>query len=176
VTHPPRSDSPRIRAATPSDFAAILAINNAAVPAMNSQDAASLERLVGHAVYLRVVEDELGVAAFLIGMPPRTQYESSNYRWFCDRFAEFLYIDRIAVAARAQRAGLGSLLYADMVDFARGRWPCLVAEVNSDPPNPGSVAFHERHGFTKVGELHHTYEGAHAASVTMLRLEIPSAE
>ena len=139
---------------------------------MNSHDPDSLARLLSHAAYVRVVEDDHGIAAFLIGFAPGAPYESANYRWFCEQYAEFLYIDRIAVAARARGVGFGSALYDDMARFASGRWPCLVAEVNSDPPNPGSVRFHERHGFVKVGELSHTYTGAHASSVTMLRRDL----
>lgn len=159
----------RIRDITPDDYAAIVAINNATVPAMNEQNLESLRWLVEHATYARVVVDEVGIAAFLLGLERGTGYRSLNYRWFSERFDSFLYVDRIAVAERARRRGLGSLLYDDMAEFARGRWPCILAEINVEPPNPETVAFHKRHGFEHVGQLRHTYEGAHAEVVEMLR-------
>ena len=159
----------RIRDIVPEDYEAIVAINNATVPAMNEQNLTSLAWLVEHATYARVVTDHAGVAAFLLGLERGTGYRSPNYQWFSERFDRFLYVDRIAVASRARRLGLGSALYDDMASFARGRWPCILAEINIVPPNPETAAFHKRHGFEHVGELQHTYEGAHAEVVAMLR-------
>jgi predicted GNAT superfamily acetyltransferase len=167
--------APRIRDITPADYAAIVAINNATVPAMNEQNIETLGWLAEHATYARVAEDDEGVAAFLLGLERGTGYTSPNYRWFCERFDSFLYVDRIAVAERARRSGLGSALYDDMAAFARGRWPCILAEINVVPPNPETAAFHKRHGFERVGELGHTYAGAHAAVVEMLRKSLPAA-
>jgi predicted GNAT superfamily acetyltransferase len=59
-----------------------------------------------------------------------------------------------------------------MAAFARGRWPCILAEINVVPPNPETAAFHARHGFASVGVLRHEYEGAHAQVVEMLRRPI----
>jgi uncharacterized protein len=160
---------PHIRDITPPDYAEIVAINNATVPAMNEQNLETLQWLVEHATYARVVTDSEGIAAFLLGLERGTGYPSLNYKWFSERFESFLYVDRIAVAARARRRGLGSRLYDDMASFARGRWPCILAEINLDPPNPETVAFHKRHGFEHVGELRHEYSGAHAHVVEMLR-------
>ena len=158
-----------IRDITPADYETIVAINNATVPAMNEQDVDSLRWLVEHATYARVVTDDQGIAAFLLGLERGTGYHSPNYKWFSERFDSFLYVDRIAVASRARRLRYGSALYDDMAAFARGRWPCILAEINLEPPNPETVAFHKRHGFVRVGELRHTYEGAHAQAVEMLR-------
>lgn len=153
----------------PADYDAIVAINNATVPAMNEQRPESMRWLVEHAAYARVVTDNEGIAAFLLGLERGTGYHSPNYQWFSDRYDDFLYVDRIAVASRARRLGLGSALYDDMASFARGRWSCILAEINLEPPNPETAAFHKRHGFEHVGELRHTYEGAHAGVVEMLR-------
>ncbi len=169
-----------IREAVRADEAAMLVINNAAVPAMNELDTGRLDWLMRYAAYARVAVDVDGIAAFLIGLPPGIGYDSANYRWFSERYQDFLYIDRIAVAARARRRGVGSALYDDIAAFARGRWPCLLAEVNREPPNPVSVVFHERHGFVTVGELQHTPSGAlthapgdpHRKTVIMLRRAI----
>jgi uncharacterized protein len=165
----------RIRDIVPGDYEAIVAINNATVPAMNEQNVESLQWLVEHSTYARVLADDAGVAAFLLGLERGTGYRSLNYQWFSERFESFLYVDRIAVAERARRLGFGSALYDDMARFARGRWPCILAEINLVPPNPETVEFHKRHGFARVGELRHTYEGAHAEVVQMLRKPLPIA-
>ncbi len=160
--------APVIRDVTAADHGAILAINNAAYPAMNRLDDAALAALVASAAYARVACDEAGVAAFLLGLPPGVPYDSANYRWVSARYPEFLYVDRIAVAPRAQSRGLGGALYDDMAAFARGRWPCILAEVNLEPPNTGSERFHARHGFVAVGELDHPSDGMYAKRTLML--------
>jgi len=165
----------QIRDITPDDYETIVAINNATVPAMNEQNVASLRWLVEHATYARVLVDHEGIAAFLLGLERGTGYRSLNYQWFSERFDRFLYVDRIAVARRARRLGFGSALYDDMASFARGRWPCILAEINLVPPNPETVEFHKRHGFEHGGELRHTYKGAHAEVVAMLRKPLAGA-
>lgn len=165
---------PQLRDIVPADIPEIVAINNATVPAMNEQQVETMQWLVDHATYARVAFDDQGVLAFLLGLERGTPYKSLNYRWFSDRYESFLYVDRIAVAERGRRMGVGSALYDDMAAFARGRWNCILAEINLDPPNPESIEFHARHGFESVGELRHTYAGAHANVVQMLRRPIPS--
>jgi predicted GNAT superfamily acetyltransferase len=142
-----------IRDAMPADVAVVLRINNAAVPAMNVLDDKGVRWLLAHAAYARVAVAGEQVAGFLIGLPPGAGYDSDNYRWFSERYDDFLYIDRIAIDERARSGGIGSGLYDDIAAFARARWPRIVAEVNLDPPNPRSEAFHARHGFVRVGEL-----------------------
>jgi hypothetical protein len=158
-----------IRDVVRADHPAILAINNAAVPAMNRLDDATLDWLVRHAAYARVATDAGSVSAFLLGLPPGTAYESANYRWFEAHFQNFLYVDRVAVIARARGRGIGTALYSDIARAARPRYECLLAEVNEVPPNPRSITFHEQNGFVRVGELAHAYAGAHATRVSMWR-------
>ena len=157
-----------IREVTEADAAALCEINNATYPAMNRLTVAELLAIVQECVYARVVEDAEGVAAFLLALPPGARYESDNYDWFSARYDDFVYVDRIAVHPRAQSRGYGSRLYDDLAAMARGRWPCVLAEVNLVPPNPGSARFHERHGFTAVGELDHPSDGEYAKRTVML--------
>ncbi len=51
-----------------------------------------------------------------------------------------------------RRRGLAGFVYDAMEDVARpfGR---MTLEVNVDPPNLGSLAFHERRGYVEVGRL-----------------------
>jgi predicted GNAT superfamily acetyltransferase len=142
-----------IREAAAQDHAAILALNNGAVPHVNELTQDEFAWIVSHAGYFRVAVDESGLAGFVIAFPPGLEYWSLNYRWFTDFFrgGAFLYLDRIVVAERARSTGVGRALYADIDRFARNTWPCIALEVNLLPPNPGSLAFHERLGFRRVG-------------------------
>ena len=79
-------------------------------------------------------------------------YESLNYRWLSERYDRFAYIDRIAVAEAARGRRIGEALYTAAIEAFAGNRPVLLAEVNLEPPNPGSLRFHKRLGFREVGE------------------------
>ena len=79
-------------------------------------------------------------------------YASLNYRWISERYSSFAYVDRVAVAEAARGLGVGGLLYDNVMQHYTGTRPVLMAEVNLQPPNPGSLRFHERNGFTAIGE------------------------
>lgn len=79
-------------------------------------------------------------------------YDSPNYLWFRARHSRFVYVDRVAVDRAMRKRGLAQLLYEDLFRCAAGAGhDRIVCEVNSDPPNPASDAFHEALGFTEVG-------------------------
>ena len=56
------------------------------------------------------------------------------------------------MAASARGRGHARTLYHDLFDIAaRNGHDIVVCEVNSDPPNPASDAFHAALGFSEVG-------------------------
>lgn len=66
----------------------------------------------------------------------------------------FVYIDQVAVLRSVQGTGVGRLLYEALAQSGRhcgAHWLCC--EVNTLPPNPGSLAFHRRMGFSEIGTL-----------------------
>ena len=141
-----------IRDANPADAPAILALNLESEALMSPMDALRFAQLRDMAAYLRVAEDESGVAAFLLAFREGTDYDSPNYRWFTERYERFLYVDRIAVAADRQGRGLGPALYANLFDFARAHEiPRVVCEFYSVPLNLPSQRFHARAGFSEIG-------------------------
>jgi len=141
-----------IRPAERRDFPAILALNEDFVCFTSPLDGAALADLHAQAVYHRVIEAEGHVVAFLLALAPGQPYQSPNYTWFSARYDDFLYIDRVVVAGDRQRAGLGAALYDDVAAWAAERgFGRLVCEVNIEPPNPVSDAFHARQGFVEVG-------------------------
>jgi hypothetical protein len=89
-------------------------------------------------------------AGFLIGLRPGLDYGSENYRWFCDHYGDFGYVDRVAVDESARRFGVASQLYDDFANKLRGHVDCMTCEVNIRPRNESSMRYHETHGFVQV--------------------------
>ena len=141
-----------LRDVTRADFPAILALNEESVHFLSPMDGARLAQLAAAASYLRVVEEEGAVAAFLLGFARGASYDSPNYRWFDARFDAFFYVDRVVVAPAFRGRGLADRLYDDFETSARARDIRIIAcEVNVLPPNPASLAFHARRGFREIG-------------------------
>lgn len=138
-----------VRPAREDDFPAIHALNTLAVPAVSDVPVEELQRLAGVGT-CTVADVEGGVGAFLLTLGPGADYASLNYRFFARRHDHFLYVDRIVVADHARGLGLGRQLYD--VAAASSDAPVLCAEVNVRPRNEVSLAFHDRLGFTAVGE------------------------
>jgi len=131
------------------DITAILALNNANAVELSWLSAARLEALLQVAFYARQIGE---AEAFLLAFDQRARYESVNYLWFCQRYRQFVYIDRVVVSALMRGRGYARALYANLFACARQRgYTLVVCEVNSNPPNPLSDAFHATMGFTEVG-------------------------
>jgi len=141
----------RIRDVQDGDLAGVLQLNEAVVPAVNSIDIGQLRWFAAHAAYFRVAVRGPELGAFLIGLRPGTEYASPNYRWFCERYDDFGYIDRVAVAAKARRHGLATRLYRDFESSLPRSAGRLTCEVNIEPPNESSMRFHEGYGFRRIG-------------------------
>ncbi len=168
-----------VRPMEAEDLAGVLELNAASVPAVGELDAARLAALVGMAELALVVrgpapaptaDDTGGPAGFVLALGPGLDYGSPNYRFFDAGPGDFLYVDRIAVAPWAHRSGLGRMLYAEVVARARelGRRR-VTCEVNLQPPNPRSRAFHAAMGFAEVGRQW-TY--GHTVEVQLLELDL----
>jgi uncharacterized protein len=143
---------PTIREACGDDFALILRLNAQSVHFLSPMSEALLCDLHRAAAYHRVVEVEGVVRAFLLALREGEAYASVNYRWFCARYAQFLYIDRVVVDTAAQGAGLGKILYSDLLAFAGASGvPRVACEFDVDPPNERSRRFHFGFGFREIG-------------------------
>ncbi len=102
---------------------AILALNNAAgSTSSRSMAQASLASPITRR-YFRVAEADGQMAGFLVALREGTPHESPNYRWFSERYSEFVYIDRIVIARPFRRLGLGRVFYADVQSYAEVRVP-----------------------------------------------------
>ena len=141
-----------IRPARRADFTEILRLNAEWVRFTSDLDPAGLERLHAQSAHHRVVVSGTRIAGFLIALREGVDYASPNYRWFDSRGGRFLYVDRVIVERVDQGRGIATLLYDDLLAFARktevGR---IVCELDAEPPNEASRLFHDRHGFVEVG-------------------------
>jgi predicted GNAT superfamily acetyltransferase len=146
-----------------ADLPALNALNNRHAAAVNALAPSDFAALAGVAFAARMIADAQGTpAAFLIALSHATPPQGPNHAWFLAREPAFAYIDRVVVAEDQQGRGLGRLLYADLAGLARAAGlPMLACEVNLDPPNPGSMAFHEKLGFVPRGEASDPRNGKH---------------
>lgn len=143
----------RIRPLEHSDIPSLVTINDAAYPAVPITSEPEFTELVGHTELGLVAERDGEPVGFLLALEPGRDYPSENYRFFSARSSDFLYIDRIVLAPAARGAGLGRQLYGRVFDAARERGASEVTcEVNVEPPNPESLAFHAALGFTEVAQ------------------------
>jgi len=142
-----------IRSIIPADLGRILEINQANVPEVGSIDADRLAFLVDESPIALAVDLDGWTVGFCLVMASDSNYDSVNYRWFTARHDDFMYLDRVAFEVEAQGRGLGTLLYAEVDRLMVERGDShLALEVNVDPPNEPSLAFHARRGFLEVGQ------------------------
>ena len=132
------------------DAAAILLLNNTHAKETSELDVASLESLLNLAFYARGIDR--GSTALLIALEHNAAYVNPNFMWFKASRKSFVYIDRIIVSTSARGRGLARALYEDLfVATKRVGHDRVVCEVNIEPPNPESEAFHLAMGFEEVG-------------------------
>ncbi len=137
-----------VRDAAPGDEEFILALNAASTPAVGEMSAEDYRDIAGWAYRILIAEAGGEPAGFLVLIRPGSEYPSDNFAWFEDQFDNHLYIDRIAVARPAWGRGVGRALYEEALRIAASLGEKrLTAEVNEDPPNPESMAFHAKLGF-----------------------------
>jgi predicted GNAT superfamily acetyltransferase len=142
-----------VRFLGPADLDRVLAINEGGVPAVGALDVPKLAHLVDQstiALAATVDDTEEMVAGFCLVLAPGADYASVNYRWFSERYDDFVYLDRVAIAPEFQGRGLGRALYDEVERRTAAKWFTL--EVNLQPRNEASLAFHDRLGFVEVGQ------------------------
>ena len=133
------------------DLEEVWHLNDESVPHVSRIDRNEMAWFAEHAQYFRVVRREADLAGFLIGLRPGLAYASPNYRWFSERYQDFGYIDRVAVAPSARRLGVATLLYKDFAAALDDGAAVMTCEVNIRPANESSMRYHRQFGFAEVG-------------------------
>jgi len=135
---------------------------------LSSLSRQGLERLIGTAFFAATIDNGDGL---VIVCDQDTPYDSPNFLWFKAHYPRFVYVDRVAVSPARRGEGLARQLYEAVFAVARAAGiDCIVCEVNYDPPNPASDAFHEKLGFTEVGRAHLADRGK---GVRYLQVTVP---
>ncbi|MEO1658873.1 MAG: GNAT family N-acetyltransferase [Pseudomonadota bacterium] len=135
---------------TAAHLDAVLALNNQHAKETSELDLSGLRDLVGTS--FAALQAGEGEAGFLIAVTQDADYDSPNFLWFQERYDTFVYVDRVVVSASHRGEGYARQFYEALFQKARAAGhTAITCEVNVDPPNPASDAFHERMGFLEVG-------------------------
>jgi predicted GNAT superfamily acetyltransferase len=150
-THP--TAEPRLRPIAAADEDAVLRLNTESEHLLSPMGRGRLHELLGWAHRADIIEVDRSVAGFVLCFAPGTAYDSENYRWFGEQYgADFYYLDRIAIDPAFRRRGLAAVAYAELEEVARA-YGRMVLEINVDPPNDASLAFHAARGYREVHRL-----------------------
>jgi len=143
-----------LRPAKLSDFDRILQLNEEFVYYLNPMSKDQLSVYNSYAELNLVAEIDGKIEAFVLVFRENTDYGFITYALLKERYEKFIYVDRIVVSDKCQGLGVGSILYDKIMEHARNTGISLVtAEVDSDPPNPVSLRFHEKFGFKNMGSI-----------------------
>ena len=159
-----------IRKSEIKDYDRILELNEESVHFLSPLTKERLEYIIAQSEILNVVEVDGVVEAFILTVREGQKYDSVNYRWFADQYDKFLYIDRVVVSVEMHRKGFGRGLYRSVLEHAKETGvPYVAAEIDINPPNPGSLIFHEKFGFKEVGKQS-VYDGKKVVSLQVVSL------
>lgn len=139
-----------LRPITASDHPLVLAWNEANVELLAPLDEPRLVELLEQGDGVVIEHDGIAVG-FVLTFLAGSAYSSPNYAWFAARHDAFLYLDRVVVDPSVRRTGVGSQVYDLIEQRAAEVGPVMCLEVNLDPPNEPSLAFHRNRGYVEVG-------------------------
>jgi predicted GNAT superfamily acetyltransferase len=139
------------RAITASDVPALLALNNKFAKELSWQEPDQFDALLSSAWYTRTLGADDEPEVLLVSFDQDAAYDNPNFSWLKTRFPDsFVYVDRVVSATSGK--GYAGALYRDLFAHARtAGHKRVVCEINVEPPNPGSVAFHQKLEFSEVG-------------------------
>ncbi len=142
----------QIRDANPADYPSVLSLNATSVEYLSPLDGERLAHLAGQSCQFQVAERGGEVIGFILALANGADYDSLNYRWFATQYQQFVYIDRIVVRSDCRGLGLARQFYQELEAWARQHAMVrLTCEVDVEPPNAASLAFHDKAGFEEVG-------------------------
>lgn len=129
----------------------LLKLNNDSAENLSSLDVERANQLLGQCFMGAHVGDD----ALLLALDQDAAYDNPNFRWFKERFDRFVYVDRVVVSEKSRGQGMGRALYGALFSRAVAKGHArVVCEINLDPPNPGSDAFHMAMGFAPIGQAY----------------------
>jgi uncharacterized protein len=142
----------------------LLTLNNNHSVELSPLTLPELDQIIRASFFSATINDS---DALLVSFDQSFPHEHENLHWLRTYFANlpsenasadhyapdnFVYVDRVVVAPAARGKGYARALYLDL--FQRAKFAghiCIVCEVNLDPPNPISDAFHASLRFSEIG-------------------------
>lgn len=155
---------PILRPITDDDLPDVLALNERDVELLSPMDEQRYREIAAVADHCAVIDVDGAFGGFVIVVADGTSYDAENYHWYAERYDRFSYLDRIVIAEDFRRRGLGAFVYDAVEGWAHER---VALEVNVDPPNEPSLAFHRGRGFAEVGQ-----RVSHGHTVAMMVKEL----
>ncbi len=148
-----------------SDCIAILQINAESVPGVAALDESEFVRLMAMPNHHVAIESPNHlVVGYALAFNSNAPYDGEEFQIFQRKLLKpFIYIDQVATRIDSRRMGIGSAIYDALENEARlCDASTLCCEVNIDPPNPESMAFHQKRGFSQ-SEILATADGRRVA-------------
>ena len=131
----------------------IYLLNQSNTPEVGSLESVDhLQSLLQMSLLNLFVSNNEEMIGFIICFKENSNYSSKNYKFFSEREKKFLYIDRVAIAEKYRRKGLGKSLYKNLETLSKEKKIPLCCEVNTSPLNKPSINFHKNLGFIEVGK------------------------
>ena len=139
-----------INDASNHQFKKLTALNNVFATETSLLTTDKLEKMAANAFCALAITPDIGM---LIAFDENADYDSENFLYLKSIEKDFVYIDRVMVHKQHQGMGIGTGFYETLIEMAAEEGKTkLLCEVNIDPENEISIAFHEGMGFEAIGE------------------------
>ena len=139
-----------VRPLTTADLGWAQALNQAHGEELSYLSPEAFSARVASARFAFVSEPRAG---FLLAFDAPPVGDTTNFDWLKARAPNGVYVDRIVIDPKRRGEGRARTLYETLFETAAIRGAdAITCEINVDPPNPASQAFHEAMGFRRIGE------------------------
>jgi len=158
----------------PDDLPRLHVLNEGAYPGVASETIEKLGDICEESVIRVIAEIDGEIAGFCLVVDRDADYDSVNLIWFRERYDDFVYLDRVAVDPAYKRRGVARAMYSEVERLIAERRPTaelLTLEVNIEPRNDESLAFHHALGFVEVGQQDTDY----GTTVSLMTKSLPGA-
>ena len=147
---PPPIDLIDINETSNHQIKKLVTLNNRFAAETSRLEVGALEEMAKIAFCAYAISPDIGL---LLAFDENADYQNENFNNLKELTNNFIYIDRVIINKEYWGMGLGSAFYDILSELAQeANKDKLVCEVNIEPLNEDSIAFHEALGFSPIGE------------------------